>query len=166
MLEPICVVIMEECIIEVTVVLVSMPVVIKGIVMIDLDILEVHVGHKEFVFIDDTIEWITERHIVNVTVTAADAAVISVIVGRVLLVFSNVWCDHEEELHWHTLNPATWQDQAIREAAVWFADVQWEIEFAIVGQHDVSVQFSVCGVILDGPVEFFRAALEGVHARG
>ena len=141
-----------------------MIVALEGIFMIDLDILEVHVGHKEVVFINDAIEGIAERQVINVTHTRANAARVAVVIGGVRHVISGEWSDIEEELHGHALVPALRQQQTIGEAAVRLANVQREFVFAIKGHHDVVIQFSISGAILDGPGEIVSAALDAVLA--
>lgn len=92
--------------------------------VVDLDVLEVTVGHEEGVLIDLAVEGIAEGLAVHEAGAGANARGVGVVEVGELLVLLGEGRDEEVELHGEALLPALGQDQAVGEGVVGLADVQ------------------------------------------
>lgn len=127
--------------------------------MEDDNIFNEGVWYEEVVFIFNwTIEWISERQFVNISVAMSNTSAVDLVVGDILLKWG-VRADVDVELEDLASNFASWEVEASWESIVSFRHVKVEFFFTLVGGHDVLVEVSVAGAVLDGST-FVAVALD------
>jgi len=128
----------------------------------DDNIFDVAVWHEEVVFVFDlTVEWISEWQIVHVAGAATDSSADNMVVVVFDLL---VWADVDVELVDLSTNLAHGEGETFWEGAVSFAHVQVEFFLAVDGSHNVLVQGTVAGAVLDGVVVLLAVTFDDVLA--